>query len=133
MLQKIDKDRLDKVLNIIQTWDTKFPQAKIVRELGFSKGQVSSYLNAKEAMSENFFQTFISKYDDIIVTQTEEDFFGLNTATLLAVKAALKVITRKLIEEDVRRTKRDIKIVSQEFDKAMKEQYNQLLHGLHKK
>ena len=47
MLQKIDKDRLDKVLATIETAKIKFPNATIAEKTGFSKSDVSVYLNGK--------------------------------------------------------------------------------------
>lgn len=62
MLQKIDKDRLDKVLATIETAKIKFPNAAIAEKTGFSKSDVSVYLNGKKPMSDNFYQTFIKHY-----------------------------------------------------------------------
>lgn len=63
MLQKVDKDRLDKVLAIIESSEIKFPTATISKETGFSKSDISVYLNGKKPMSSKFYQTFIEKFD----------------------------------------------------------------------
>jgi hypothetical protein len=63
MLQKIDKDRLGKVLAIIQNSEMKFPTVTIAKETGYGKSDVSVYLNGKKPMSSKFYQTFIEKFD----------------------------------------------------------------------
>ena len=62
MLQKVDKDRLDKVLEVIETAKIKFPNATITKELGAHGGTVSAYLNGKKPMSSNFYRKFMDKY-----------------------------------------------------------------------
>lgn len=64
------------------------------------------------------------------IEQDVADFFSAEKTTLIALKAAMKVITKKLIEADIKETNRPEKAVRLEFDKAMKEEYNQLLDEL---
>jgi len=62
MLQKVDKDRLDKVLAVIEAAKIKFPNATITRELDVHAGTVSAYLNGVKPMSSNFYRKFMDKY-----------------------------------------------------------------------
>lgn len=62
MLQKIDKDRLDKVLAIIKSTGMRKPNATLMRGIPENKGNVSAYLNGKKPMSDNFYNTFIEKF-----------------------------------------------------------------------
>ncbi len=48
MLQKVDKERLDKVLQVIDSAKIRFPLAEIVKRMNVDKGMVSAYLNAKK-------------------------------------------------------------------------------------
>ena len=63
MLHKIDRDRLDKVLQVIKSVDIKFMPKKISEVTGFSKGHVSNILNGNVAMTENFYETFLKHFD----------------------------------------------------------------------
>ena len=63
MLQKVDKDRLDKVLKVIQDKGMKFPVATIEKDLNINKGNVSAYLKGKKSMSDNFYNSFMQQYE----------------------------------------------------------------------
>ena len=65
MLQKVDQDRLDKVLRIIQERPIKFPNATLERDLKANSGNISAYLKGTKAMSDNFYNAFIEKYGDL--------------------------------------------------------------------
>jgi hypothetical protein len=67
MLQKLDKDRLDKVLKIIERHEMRFPVATLSKEMKVNKGNVSAYLKGNKAMSENFYNTFLEHYGGAIV------------------------------------------------------------------
>lgn len=71
MLQKTDKERLDKVLAILEKHSVRFPIAEIVRRTGFNKGHVSSIINEKIPMSENFYETFMKQFEEDKITQPE--------------------------------------------------------------
>ncbi len=62
MLQKADKDRLDKVLQTVESYKIRFPVAEISRKLNRGKGEVSSYLNGNKPMSDNFYKTFMEEF-----------------------------------------------------------------------
>lgn len=64
MLQKVDQDRLDKVLRCIELWGMRFPVAKISKDMGKSKGEVSAYLSGKKPMSDNFYGTFMALFGE---------------------------------------------------------------------
>lgn len=63
MLQIIDKERLDKVLSVIERHKIRFPVAEISKELVVDKGNVSAYLKGNKPMSDNFYTSFLKKYD----------------------------------------------------------------------
>lgn len=63
MLQKADKDRLDKVLQLIEKVGLRFPVADISKAQGRNKGEVSTYLSGKKPMSDNFYKTFIKHFE----------------------------------------------------------------------
>lgn len=63
MLQKVDKDRLVKVLSVIENAKIKFPNATISKDLERSSSTVSDYLNGKKPMSENFYRDFVERYE----------------------------------------------------------------------
>ena len=63
MLHKIDKYRLDKVLQVVKSVDIKFINKKIGEVTGFSKGHVSNILNGNVAMTEKFYETFLKHFD----------------------------------------------------------------------
>lgn len=65
MLQKIDKDRLDKVLEIIQTKPIKYPNATLERDLKANSGNISAYLKGTKPMSDNFYNAFMEKYGNV--------------------------------------------------------------------
>lgn len=73
MLQKVDKDRLDKVLATIESAKIKFPNVTLTRELGVDGGTVSAYLNGKKPMSSNFFGKFMDKYGSTKATHATSD------------------------------------------------------------
>jgi hypothetical protein len=62
MLQRVDQDRLDKVLSIIKSTGMRKVNATLMRGIPENKGNVSAYLNGKKPMSENFYNTFLEKY-----------------------------------------------------------------------
>lgn len=64
MLQKLDKDRLDKVLSLIESRKIKFPNATLSKELKTDSGAVSAYLRGKKPMSNNFYTSFIERYEN---------------------------------------------------------------------
>ena len=63
MLQKVDKDRLDKVLSLVELNKIRFPVAELSKKLGKSKGEISDYLSGKKPMSNNFYNAFIELYN----------------------------------------------------------------------
>lgn len=63
MLQKVDKDRLDKVLEVLKKAGVRHPNATITRELGFDNGMVSNYLNGKKPISDKFYTTIIQHFE----------------------------------------------------------------------
>lgn len=78
MLQKIDKDRLDKVLQVLNDAGIRKVNSTLVRELGMDSGMVSNYLNGKKPISDNFYTAIIQKYgndiaDPVKPVTTEED------------------------------------------------------------
>ena len=64
MLQKVDQDRLSKILDVIKQLKMRFPVAELTRELKMNKGNVSAYLKGLKPISENFYNTFMQKYGD---------------------------------------------------------------------
>lgn len=62
MLQKVDKDRLDEVLNVIQDRKIKFPLATIVKTLGADQALVSKILNGKKPMPDKFYTNFMEHF-----------------------------------------------------------------------
>lgn len=62
MLQKVDKDRLDAVLRVIETKNWKFPMTEIHKVMGTDKGMISKYLNGKEGMSDKFYSKFMQTF-----------------------------------------------------------------------
>ena len=62
MLQKIDKDRLDTVLQLLNDAGIRKVNSTLVRELGMDSGMVSNYLNGKKPISDNFYSAIIQKY-----------------------------------------------------------------------
>lgn len=63
MLQKLDKDRLDKVLQVIETCKIRFPNKEISQRLGVDSGNVSAYIKGRKPMSDNFYTSFLSEFD----------------------------------------------------------------------
>jgi len=64
MLHKVAKDRLDKVLEILEKSNIRFHNAEIVRRTGINKSIVSDYLNGVKPISDNFYRTFLEKFPD---------------------------------------------------------------------
>lgn len=62
MLQKIDQDRLEAILRVIDECQIKFPVAEISKRTDYKKGTISLYLSGKKAISDNFFQTFMKEF-----------------------------------------------------------------------
>lgn len=62
MLQKVDKARHDKVSKVLETLNLRFPNSEISNKLGMDKGVVSSYLNGKKPMSDNFYTNFMEEF-----------------------------------------------------------------------
>ena len=62
MLQKVDKARLDRVSEVLETLNLRFPNSEISNKLGMDKGVVSSYLNGKKPISDNFYTSFMKEY-----------------------------------------------------------------------
>lgn len=62
MVEGIDKDRLDKVLQILKDAEIRFIVAETVKRTGYKKGHVSNILGGKIPMSENFYDTFLEKF-----------------------------------------------------------------------
>ncbi len=74
MLQKADKDRLDKVLSIIEKAGIRFPVAELGDKMKVDKGMVSSYLAGKKPISDKFYSKFIQTFD---IPEKPEDKRGL--------------------------------------------------------
>ncbi len=62
MLQKVDRDRLDKVLEVIKTLKIKYPNATLERDLKANSGNISAYLKGTKPISDNFYNAFMDKY-----------------------------------------------------------------------
>lgn len=62
MVEGIDKDRLNKVLQLLEEANIRFPVAETVKRTGYKKGHVSNILSGKIPMSGNFYDTFIEKF-----------------------------------------------------------------------
>lgn len=62
MLQKADKDRLDKVLEVINSKLIRRPNATITKDLNEDSGNVSNYLNGKKPIPTKFYTDFMNKY-----------------------------------------------------------------------
>jgi hypothetical protein len=63
MLQKIAKDRLDKVLEVIENSGMRFPVTEIADRLKNDKGMVSAYIKGKKPISSNFYSNFMKEFD----------------------------------------------------------------------
>ena len=63
MLQKIAKDRRDKVLSVIETSKMRFPVGDIHKVMGGSKGTISDYINGVKPISENWYSTFLEHFE----------------------------------------------------------------------
>ena len=61
-LTKVDRDRLLEVLSIIEALGIKFPNKVLSETFKKSSGEISTYLNAKKSMPDNFYRDFIKVY-----------------------------------------------------------------------
>ena len=75
----------------------RFPNAEFSRNLGFSKGVVSEYLNNKKRVSENFIQCL-------------ENFYGINYREFLNANNPVEEIKKKEIREEFKDLKIDDKL-----------------------
>jgi hypothetical protein len=130
MLQKFDydklddlsKDRLDKVLGAIESNKIRFPVSVIVKATGFNKGHVSSVLNGKIPMSQNFFQTFmkqVNKVDQQVITATPAE-------TIIALQSAVKILTLEVVQLRHLVTKEGATSVALELEKMMQQEAKRL-------
>jgi hypothetical protein len=89
MLQKIDKDRLDKVLQVLKDHKIRFPVAEVVKRLGADKGMVSAYLNGKKPISDKFYSTFMKSFNQPI-KQTSPEIIDTTEQTILKLAESNK-------------------------------------------
>jgi len=71
MLQIADKDRLDKVLAVIEKNKIRFPVADIHKKMGGSKGTISDYIKGNKPISENWYSTFLELFDKNNIKEVE--------------------------------------------------------------
>ena len=102
MLQKADKDRLDKVLELIKNSGIRFPIAELSRLTGKGQGEVSVYLSGKKPMSDKFYSSFMNKYgsNENIVQTTEITLHNLinQNSELVDAHKELAVANKELAE-----------------------------------
>lgn len=120
IINKVDKDRLDLVLKLIDDYKIKFPVATISKKLGRGKGEVSEYLNGKKPMSENFYNLFIEQYPLKISDAT-------NKQALASLQAAVRILTLEVIQLRHVVNKESVTQVSLELDRMMKQEVERLL------
>jgi hypothetical protein len=71
-LDEVSKRRLDKVLEVINASSLRFPVADISKATGKGKGEISVYLSGKKPMSDNFYKTFMEKFNKSTTNGEEE-------------------------------------------------------------
>ena len=101
MLQKVAKDRLDKVLSIIEISDFRFANKEIAESLGVGKSTVSDYLSGTKPMSKPFFELFMKKYSNLTISNADTETKKPSSEIGKAEDSVMKETMRNLSESNI--------------------------------
>ena len=122
MLQKVDKDRLDKVLSIIKQAQIRFPIAEIEKKMGVNKGNASAYLKGSKPMSDNFYNTFLETFrqpEPVPINQGVTNFAGDIATKMLINDAKMDVLYQQVVQVMSQSTGRPVSLISVELQQAI--------------
>lgn len=77
----LTKSQIDQFYRDVKKLDLKFPGSAISKATGFSKGQVSTYLNKHDEPSENFINAFYEKFGESLKSVPRENEIDLLSVT----------------------------------------------------
>lgn len=123
MLQKIDRERLQVINNLIEKNNVKFPVAAITKGTGFAKSQVSGILKGKLGVSDKFYkavQEMFNNSSNIRLTKDEE---------IASLRAAVKILTLKIVEHESKITGVSFSKASLDLEKMMQSEGAKLSAG----
>ena len=97
MLQDYNTTRIEQFYTDVAGLQLKFPVADVSKKTGFSKGNVSQYLNRKATPSREFLKKFYEVYEvgqpSAIVKTTDTAAFSLLHSKLIAMDCEIKALT----------------------------------------
>ena len=129
ILKDVDKQRLAEVLQVIESLHMKFPNAEIHKKLNEDPGNISSYLNGKKPMSDNFYTSFMEAFrpkkpSKIVIKDAD---LGKEISKLIEItikqQAAINLLMKAF--ENV-----SAKAVQKEYERLYDEYVNQLQSAL---